>query len=177
MLKTVLKYGLIAAALMIAVIILSFWWQGVDRVIERMDMRAVVGYATMVVALGLIFFALREDRSRVGELPFARGLGLGLAITGVASGLFGLATVALYAAIGPGETDRFLRAYVEHGAAQSGDAEAVIAAVADYEAGLHLWLNPWFHGLVMFITVALLGVVISLLASWLLRTRRREVAL
>lgn len=175
MLKTSLKYGLIAAALMIAVIIVPFWVQDIDRLLERMGWGQVVGYATMVVALGLIFFALREHRNRVGELSFAGGLGLGLAITGVAAGAFGIATSALYYAMGPEETERFMRAYVEYSAGAGASSGQIAQALAEYEAQRHLWLNPWFQGALMFATVALLGLVVSVLAAWLLRTRRQEV--
>lgn len=171
MLKTVCKYGLIAAALMVAVIVVPFWLQSPERRLEQMGWGEVVGYATMVVALSLIFFALREHRRRTGRLSFRTGLALGLGVTGIAAGAFGLATTGLHYSMGPEENDAFMRAYVEHSAGPEATTEEIARAHREYESNRHLWLNPWFQGFVMFATVALLGIVVSLLAAWLLRTR------
>lgn len=172
MLKTAFKYGLIAAALMTAVIIIPFWLRDPERLLEQMGWGEVVGYATMIVALGLVFLALREHRGRAGSLTFLGGLGLGLAVTAVAAAAFGLATTGLYYGMGPERTDDFMRAYVEHTAGSEASAEELARALTEYEGQRHLWLNPWFQGFVMFATVAGLGVVVSLLAAGLLRTRR-----
>lgn len=171
MLKSALKYGLIAAALMIAVIVIPFWLQSPERRLEQMGWGEIVGYATMVVALSLIFFALREHRKRTGTLSFRTGLALGLAVTAIAAAAFGLATTGLYYSMGPEETDAFMRAYVEYSVGDEATAEEVARAHREYESNRRLWLNPWFQGFVMFATVALLGIVVSLPAAWLLRTR------
>lgn len=176
MLKIGFKYGLIAAALMIAVIVVPFWLQTPERRIAQMGWGEIVGYATMIVALALIFFALREQRNRAGTLPFRSGLALGLMVTAIAAAIFGVATMGLYAAMGPDETDAFMRAYVEHKAGAAGNGEQPALVRAEYERNRHLWLNPWFQGFLMFATVAALGAVVSVLAAWLLRSRREVQA-
>jgi hypothetical protein len=169
------KYGLIAAAVLIAVIILPFWFQNIDAIAAdpeafkaRMRWSEVVGYLTMLAAMGLIVFALREYRARLGgSLGFAAGLKLGVLVSLIAASLFGVATAALYAAMGPEQTDAFMRIYMEHAAGPDPAAQA--RALADYESNRGLWLNPAFQAFIMFATVLPIGVLVSLLAAWWLR--------
>ncbi len=175
MFNIALKYGLIAAAVLIAAIILPFWFQNIEAIASdpeafkaRMRWSEVVGYLTMLVAMGLIFFALREYRTRLGgALGFGAGLKLGALVSLIAATLFGAATAALYAAMGPEQTDAFMRLYMEHAA--GADPAAQAKALADYEANRGMWLNPAFQAFIMFATVFPIGVLVSLVSAWWLR--------
>jgi len=171
MLKVSGKYGAIAALLMTAVIILPFWWQSPEALLQRMQLGQVVGYLTMLLAMGLIHFALREyrDKHRGGRLRFWEGCRLGVLTSVIAAGLFGLATVALYAAMGPERTDEFMRLYVAFAAGEQAAPEQLARAMEQYEAHRALYLNPWFQGLLMFATVLPIGLLVSLVSAWLLR--------
>lgn len=169
MFKTVMKYGSIAGGVLAAVLIAPWFFRDQDAMLESMRLGEIVGYTTMLVATGLVFFALREHRARNlgGVMPFRTGLLTGIAVSAVAAGLFGLATVVLYAWMGPERTHAFMLAYVEYSAG-TGDPET---AMVQYESMRHLWANPWFQGFVMFATVFPIGVVWSLVSAALLRSR------
>jgi hypothetical protein len=172
MFKTAIKFGAIAGTIIIAAIIVPFWWQSVDAILAdpegfKASMRRgeVVGYLSMLVAMSLVFFAMREHRNRQGgSLRFLQGLKLGVLVTLIAATLFGLATGILYASMGVEQTDAFMRLYMEHAAGP--DAAAQAKALADYEANRDLWLNHWFQGFVMFATVVPIGVLVSLPSAW-----------
>lgn len=163
----VLKYGGLIAAILIAVMLVPLAFQTTDQMIANMDLGEIVGYTTMIVATGLIFFALREHRNRNlgGVMSFRTGFLTGLAVSAVAAVLFGLATALFYAWIGPERTHEFMQAYV---VARSEDASAALAA---YESQRGLWGNPLFQGFVMFATVFPIGLVMSLVSAAVLRAR------
>lgn len=171
--KLALKYGSIAAAIMIAVIILPFWLRSPDELLAGMKWGERIGYATMLLAMGLVYFAIREYRERHGGgvLGFGKGLQVGTSVSLVAALVFGLATVALYTAMGPERIDAFMRLYMEYMAGEGATPEALAKALSDYEAQRQLWLNPWFQGLLMFATVLPIGLAVSLVSAWLLRRR------
>lgn len=161
MMKTAFKYGLIIAAVIVAITLIPFLLQSPESRLQNMGWAETVGYAVMVAAFGLVFLALKEHRGHAGDLTFRAGLGLGLAITGIAAAIFGLATTGIYYSMGPQETDAFMRAYVESSGAD----------LDQYEQNRHLWLNPWFQGFVMFATLAVIGAAVSLVAAWLMRDK------
>lgn len=168
--KVVLKYGLGAALVMSALVIVPFWLSDPAKVMESLGQREVVGYATMVVAMSLVFFAIREHRGEVGRITFGRGFAVGAAVTLVAALGFGLATVVLYAFLmTPEQIDVFMRAYVAQSAGSS--PEAVASALSQYEANRPLWHNPWFQGLLMFGTLLPIGLVATTVSAMVLRTR------
>jgi hypothetical protein len=172
MLKTAVKFGVISGAIIIAAIIVPFWWQSVDAILAdpegfKASMRRgeVVGYLSMLVAMSLVFFAMREHRNRLGgSLGFLQGMKVGVLVTLVSATLFGVATGIMYAAMGVEHTDAFMRLYMEHAA--GADPVAQARALADYEANRDLWLNHWFQGFVMFATVVPIGVLVSLPSAW-----------
>lgn len=163
MLKLSIRYGLIIGVVIGAVMLVPFYLLTTDERIARMDSAEIVGYGIMIAALCLIFVALWEQRRRHGTLSFAGGLGLALGVTGVAALVFGLATTLTYSLMGAAEIDAFMRAYIEH----SG------GSLDDYEQQRRLWLNPWFQGLIMAVTVALIGAIVSLIAALVMRRPAR----
>lgn len=169
--KVVAKYGLGAALIMGALVIVPFWLADPADATTNLGLKEILGYATMVVAMSLVFFAIREYRGAVDRLTFVRGFAVGAGVTLVAALGFGLATVGLYGVLmSPDQIDGFMRAYVEQSA--GADPDAVAAALQQHEANRRLWQNPWFQGLVMFGTVLPIGLVASTISALVLRARR-----
>jgi hypothetical protein len=169
----VLKYGGLIAAILTVVMLVPLAFQSTDEMIANMELGEIVGYATMIVAMGLVYFALREHRNRNlgGVMGFRTGFLTGLAVSAVAALLFGAATALLYAWLGPDRTHEFMQAYVIHSLGPSATPDDVSAALAAYESQRGLWGNPLFQGFVMVATVFPIGLVVSLVSAAALRAR------
>lgn len=169
----VLKYGSLIAAILIAVMLVPLAFQTTDEIIANMELGEIVGYTTMIVATGLIFFALREHRNRNlgGVMNFRTGFLTGLAVSAVAAVLFGAATALFYVWFGPDRTHEFMQAYVVYSLGPSATPDDVSTALAAYESQRGLWGNPLFQGFVMFATVFPIGLVMSLASAAVLRAR------
>jgi hypothetical protein len=134
----------------------------------------LVGYLTMIVALSLIFVGVKRYRDRVlgGVIRFAPALGMGLAISAIASVIYVVGweiTLAL--------TDyRFIETYAaaaveskRASGAPAAEIAAVAAQMAEFKAQ---YANPWFRMPVTFVEIFPVGVLISLISAALLRNSR-----
>src|SRR5215510_15001155 len=81
--RTVLVFGLIAGAIMAAMMFITM--PLIDRI--RPERAEIIGYTTMVIAFLMIFFGIRSYRENVGggSISFGRALSVGLLIVLVAS--------------------------------------------------------------------------------------------
>jgi len=81
--KIVLTFGLIAGAILSAMMLIALPFQ--DEI--GLDKGAIIGYTTMVLAFLMVFFGVKSYRDNVagGSVTFGRALMVGLMITAVAS--------------------------------------------------------------------------------------------
>ena len=72
--KIVLKYGTIASIIVVGIPAVSMVFTGSGR--DSFDMGEVIGYSSMIVAMGLVYFAMRyfRDKENEGELTFGQGM-------------------------------------------------------------------------------------------------------
>lgn len=164
----ILKYGLLAG---VVVNVLMFGPIVVFG--ERPDWiryGEIVGYSAMVLTMTLTYFAMRHERARLGGfLSFSRGLGVGTGVTAVASLLFGLATYAFYWIVG----DRFPQKLWDHYVAQiqgsGADPASIARQLAEMEQMRPLFFSYAFQAALMFATLFLIGLAVSLVSAALLR--------
>lgn len=125
-----------------------------------------IGYLTMLVALSAIAVAVKRERNRTGAIGFWRALGMGLAITLVASVVYALCwEVALAAMGGP---DAFIDGYAG-GLRRQGASAAALAEVEGLRAG---YRNPLIRLPMTMMEIAPVGALVSLAAAALLRNPR-----
>lgn len=96
--KVVLKFGLIAGAIVsIALLVGINLMTGPDGKAD-MDGGAIFGYTSMIVALSLIFFGIRSyrDGELGGQISFGKAFKIGLLITLVASVMYVVTWMVYY---------------------------------------------------------------------------------
>lgn len=130
----------------------------------------IFGYSAMVLTMTATWFAIRHARSQqAGPFSFSRGLGIGVGVSAVASLLFGLVTYAFYWIVG----DAFVQKMWDHYDSQirnSGAAAASIARqLAEMEQMRPLFYNYAFQAALMFATLFLIGLAISVVSAAILR--------
>ena len=122
--KTVLTFGLMAGAILSAMMLLTQPFQ--DQI--GFERSAIVGYTTMVLAFLMVFFGVRSYRDTVGggSVTFGRAFAVGLLITLVASACYVVTWELIYFQLAPDFADKYA-AYMLEQARQSGASEARIA--------------------------------------------------
>jgi hypothetical protein len=169
--RLILKYGLIAG------LIVGLELFGVTVAFDGhgpMPWGAVLGYLSMLVALSLVFVAVktRRDRDLGGVIGFWPALGMGLAITVVASVLYVAAWEAALAVTQMDFGADYAKLIVEQQRAKGVSGEALAKVAAEMETFRVQYANPLYRIPMSFAEIAPVGVLVSLVAAGLLRNPR-----
>jgi hypothetical protein len=173
--KIVLTYGLIAGAIMSAMLAIATPFQ--DQI--GFDRGAILGYTSMVLAFLMIYFGVRSYRDTVGAgaVTFGRAFLVGLAITLVATTCYVATWEVIYYTVGSDFTAKYA-AHALADARASGATEAELAAKAKEMAEFaELYRNPLVNIAFTLLEPLPVGLPFSLLSAWLLSRRRRVPAM
>jgi Protein of unknown function (DUF4199) len=165
--KIILTFGLISGAISSLMMIVTVPFA------DRIGHSYVVGYATIVLSLLLVFFGVRSyrDNAAKGQITFGKAFLVGLAIT-VISCLFYVATwEIIYFNFMPDFMDK----YGAHVLQKMQAAGATAAAIQQKSEELNklkvLYKNPFFNMAMTFIEPFPVGLVITLISAAFLRKK------
>ncbi len=162
----ILRYGLVAGLIVIGVNTLSlelgfgFVW---------------LGFLVMFLAFGLIFVAIARHRDNAlgGVIGFGTAFWLGLGVTVVATLVY-VALWELYLYLHDyNYIDQYLQGLVDAQKAAGASAEALQALAADNDTMRQQYANPWIRLPMTAMEIAPVGLLVSLVAAAVLRTRNR----
>ena len=169
--KTVLTFGLIAGAILSAVMLATMPFQ--DKIGYGWGM--VIGYTSMVAAFLMVYFGVRSyrDRTSGGHVGFGRALLLGALIALVASLCYVATWEVIFYKTMPDFGDQYA-AHVLQKAREAGASEAQLAAktkeLAEFQT---LYRNPLYNIAMTLIEPLPMGLVFALVTAGVLGRRRR----
>ena len=169
--RIIVTYGIISGIIVAVLMFLTMplWDSGVVNFGNGM----VVGYTTMVIALSLIFFAIRSYRDNVngGAITFWKGMQIGLVITLIASVMYALAWEVCYNTVASDFIDHMneyrLKELTEAGGSAE-EVEKMKTEMAEFEV---MYSNPVIRFAFSMLEIFPVGLIISLISSGLLRKR------
>ncbi len=168
-----LKFGLLAGIIMAVIFFLPFViFKGQD-LYNFFLVGEIIGYSTMILSMLFVFFGIRSyrDVELGGVISFGKAFVTGLSITFVASIIFGIFTVLLYTFISPNLGNEMIEFY-KRSIMESGQPQQLIdKQIAEMESNRALYNNAAFNGFLMFATVFLIGAVIALISSFILKRK------
>jgi uncharacterized protein DUF4199 len=168
--KIVLTFGLIAGAIMSAMMIVTIPFH------DRMgDSALVVGYATMVAAFLLVYFGIRSYRDQVGGgfVSFGRAFSVGLLIVILASAMYTATWEVLSNTVYPDFAQQYERAALEKARTQGKTDAEILALKADMDRFVANYRNPLYNIAMTFSEPLPVGLVVALVSAGLLRRKRR----
>lgn len=135
---------------------------------------ALIGYATMLVALTGVFLGVKHyrDKEKGGVIRFLPALGVGLAISAVASLGWVIAWEISLAVTDFDFVATYYGAMIEQARAEGAGAEEIAKLQADQVDFAAMYSNPVIRMGITFIEMFPIGVVISLISAALLRNSR-----
>ena len=155
----VIRYGLIAG---LVLTILSWLnWFIVARFLGY-NPSQFFGYLSMFIGLLAVPLGIKYYKEQIneGKVSFGKAFQIGMGITAIASIIMFLHSAFFFYVQG----DAFLEWYEKSMSVGEWEvAQAQMATMGDS------FMNPWFQGLVMLVTVFLVGLIMSLLASLFLK--------
>jgi hypothetical protein len=171
MFSRILNYGLIAgllAGVPLSVIVVAFH----DHTPEPYGM--VIGYAIMLVALTMVFVAIKRHRDidLGGVIGFWRALAVGLGVSFVAGVLYAVTWDAALAITGADFIGAYAKSLIAQKQAAGVTGEALAKFITEMEDLKRLYANPLFRLPMTFIEIFPVGVLVSLISAALLRNSR-----
>jgi Protein of unknown function (DUF4199) len=170
--KIVLTFGLIAGAMLSAMMLLTLPFM--DRI--GMDKGEIIGYSTMVLAFLMVFFGVKSYRDNVGggSIKFGRAFLVGLMITLVASACYVATWEVIFYKMAPDFGDKYA-AHVIESARKSGATEAQIAAKQkEMTEFAEMYKNPLVNIAFSFLEPLPVGLLFTLVTAVVLSRKRRD---
>lgn len=168
--KIVLTFGLIAGAILSAMMLLTTPFM--DDI--GFDKGAIIGYTTMVLAFLMIFVGVRTYRDNVagGSVSFGQALKVGLLIMLVGSACYVATWELIYYKLAPDFGDKYAAHVVEQ-ERQAGATEAQIAQRQQEMAKFaEMYKNPLVNIALTFLEPLPVGLLITLATAWGLSRKR-----
>lgn len=171
--KVVLTYGLIAGAIIAVLMVVTFSLSKPET--GDFAMSYVLGYATMIVSLSMIFLAIKSYRDNYlgGVIPFGRGFLVGLYVSIFASILYVVSWKVFSSIAMPDFWDQYAKHSID-ALTKSGASPAEIAAKTK-ELEYYKTMPPLVEWGMTFLEIFPVGLVISAVSALILR-RKRAVA-
>ena len=171
--KLVIVYGLIAGAVVAAMMFISIplWRSG----FLLGTFGAVIGYSTMVIAFApTIFIAIKSYRDgyRNGVISFWNGVRIGVLITLVASLIYSLSWEITYRNFMPDFMEKYSVAHFEKMERSGASAEEIASERAEWAALAEWYKNPVLRFGMTMMEIFPVGLGITLLSAGLLRKRQ-----
>ena len=169
--KIVLVYGLIAGAIVGALLLITMplYESGTLKFENGM----LLGYATMVVALSLVFFGIKSFRDNYsdGTITFWGGLKIGLLITLVASIMYAFSWEISYNTMKGDFLELMNEKSIEKMKKRGASEASLIEAQKQMDDFAVNYKNPLFRFTITMLEIAPVGIAISLLSAGLLRRK------
>jgi hypothetical protein len=169
--KTVLTFGLIAGAILSAMMLITIPFQ--DEI--ALDHSLIIGYTTMVVAFLFIYFGVRSYRDNVagGTVRFGRALAVGASIGLVASLCYVAMWQVVYFNFMPDFLTKYQAQMIQEARAK-GESEVVISKMAaEFEQMATQYNNPLFNAAYTILEPLPVALLISLVSAGVLSRKRR----
>ena len=167
--RTVLIYGIIAGAVIIATICGTIAvWGGLHEIEGAGQW---IGYLVMVIALSSIFFGVKSYRDKMlgGVIKFKTAFFVGLLITLVASVVYVAGWEGYLAATNYDFMERYTASRLEKLKAEGVTGEKFAKEVADMQYWKELYKNPLLRMAVTFMEIFPVGLIIALICAAILR--------
>jgi hypothetical protein len=145
-----------------------------DVPMEENGIGALIGYASMLVAMSFIFIAVKRQRdiAQGGVIKFLPAFGMGLAISALAAVIYALAWEVTLAITGLDFGSDYANATIE-AAEEKGMSGAELEAYAERMRGFaEMYANPLFRIPITITEILPIGVLVSLVSALLLRNRK-----
>jgi Protein of unknown function (DUF4199) len=166
--KTVLKFGLISAALSSAMMLATVPF--IDRL--GFDKGAIVGYTAIVLSFLLVFFGVRSYRAaNGGRLSFGRGFLVGLLITLISCAGYVITWEFLYFTVMQDFGQKYATYSIEHLKASGASQQAVEAHTRQMEDFKRMYDNPLMNAAMTFTEPFPIGLVVTVISAAVLRKK------
>jgi len=171
--RVILIFGLLAGALIsvFEIVMIGLWEKNGTALHSEL-----VGYASMVIALSMVFFGIKSyrDNYQKGAIKFWKGVQIGFLITIIASLMYAI-TWETYNRVNPAGYASFINGYCESyigkvkaKGASASEVEQAVKSIQDMKKQLE---NPVIRFGMTLLEIMPVGIIITLISAAVLRKK------
>lgn len=165
--KLIIKFGSIGSALMVGAGLITMAIFGTDD--SGYALGELIGYTSILVAMLLIIVAqINYRKENEGNLSFGEGFKIGLGISTIGGLAFGLYNAIFVLWIDPD----FMRSYFAYSEKIAMTDPSFEAKYQMYEESYGVFATTFGQSLLMFLTVFLIGFVVSIVGGLILQKKQ-----
>jgi hypothetical protein len=171
MTKIVLTFGLISGVIVAALMWLMLALMNAGVINPDHD-GYVWGYATMIIALSLVFFGVKSYRdNNGGKISFLKGLQVGILISLISAVCYAASWEVYYRTSGSDFMQQYSQKYIE-GMKKNGASDAEIdKAQTEMAQLMEMYQNFFVRFGMTLIEIVPVGIIVALVSAGLLRKR------
>ena len=173
--KTVLIFGSIAGIIISSFMAVSAAFMSKN---PNFDLGMVIGFTSMLVAFSFVFIGIKNFRDKYndGVISFGKSFKAGFLISLIASSFY----VGVWAIEYHFFIPDFMEKYAEHiiaGISKSGaSAEEIAKQTAAMMDNKEMYKNPLFFTLITYSEVLPVGILVTLISSFILKRKEKKTA-
>lgn len=169
--KIIIVYGLIAGTIVGGLMLGTMAYYQTHE--WNMENGHLLGYTTMVIALSVIFVAIKSvrDKHLGGAITFWKGCEIGLLITLIASVMYALSWEVSYRNIGDEFVEKMKSSYVEDLKAEGLTEAEFQTRKSEMEAIWESYQNPIVRFGYTLLEIFPVGLILTLISAGLLRKK------
>tara|TARA_R110002095_G_scaffold180177_1_gene157717 strand:+ start:920 stop:1468 length:549 start_codon:yes stop_codon:yes gene_type:complete len=169
MTRIILAYGMIAGIIVSVFLIGSIALANMDG--DHGGGSLLFGYLSMLVALSMIFVAIKRYRDTVlgGVIKFWPAVLLGLAVAGLASVVYVITWEVYFRATDGAFTETYVTSLIEARQEAGVTGAELDAFIQQTRDSMALYGNWWFRMPMTFVEIFPVGLIVTLIAAALLR--------
>ena len=171
--RNILVFGSISGIIVGTLMALSLFWANQGHDIKE---GMLLGYASMVIALSLIYVGVRNfrDKYKEGVISFAKAMKLALGITLIASTIYVAVWLIEFYVFIPDFMDKYTASHIQQVKSSGLSLPALQKQVADMESMRDAYdHNPLMVILFTYLEIVPVGLIISLISALLLKRKQR----
>jgi hypothetical protein len=172
--KIVLTFGLIAGAILAAMMLLT------QALIDDIgfDKGEIIGYTTMILAFLMVFFGVRAYRDNVagGTVSFGKAFQVGILIVLVASACYVATWQLVYYKLAPDFAEKYSAYVIDKARADGATEQELAKRTNDMKNFAAYYKNPLINVGITFLEPLPVGLASALLAAIVFGRKRRVVA-
>jgi hypothetical protein len=164
----IIKKGLYSAALLIMINLLSLLIIGTDP--SNYGIGEIIGYSAIVLSLGFVILGIRQYNLLYDDSNFLKNMAIGSGISFFPSLWFGVYNIVYVKWIDPDFMKNYTNYSLENMKTSMSAAQFEVAKAKMIE-DLAIFENLYFQFFIMFMTVFIIGLIITVLSSMFLKLK------
>jgi hypothetical protein len=170
--RIILINGLIAGVIVSAMLLISH--PLLEKGVLNFDNGMLVGYASMVIALSMIFFGIKSyrDQYQHGSITFGQGFRVGILIALIASVVY-MVTWEVYYNVTDGRFNKqYTEYYIDKMKSEGATQEEISKAQEEMDAWSQMYDNMFIRLAMTLMEIFPVGLIITLIAAAVLRKKQ-----